>query len=266
MLPPSQGVTRSPTHLACLVVACLLLVVEIASASADVVAVRVREGTSHGFPVLRSATDDKDLARGELVQVVRGDRVETRLTFYFKDGSLSDETTVFSQDKVLKLQSYRMVQRGPSFPGETEVSMDRASGHYRARRDDDTSEGKLEMPADVHNGMTGAVLKNLAPGASARGHLVAFTPKPYVLRSELTPEGEDAFFIGDHSRKATRYLIKLEISGLTGVIASLIGKTPPDLRYWISTGPAPGFLRFEGPMFLNGPGWRITHGAPRWSK
>jgi len=54
------------------------------------------------------------------------------------------------------------------------------------------------------------------------------------------------------------------VGGLTGVVASVLGKDPPDLRFWISTGPAPAFLRFQGAMFLKGPTWRIDLSAPRW--
>jgi hypothetical protein len=57
----------------------------------------------------------------------------------------------------------------------------------------------------------------------------------------------------------------MDLKGLTGVVATLIGKDPPDLRYWLTAGPAPGFLKLEGPMFLKGPKWRIEFGAPpRW--
>ena len=56
----------------------------------------------------------------------------------------------------------------------------------------------------------------------------------------------------------------MELKGLTGVIATVIGKDPPDLRYWLTAGPAPGFLKLEGPMFLKGPTWRIEFAVPRW--
>lgn len=57
--------------------------------------------------------------------------------------------------------------------------------------------------------------------------------------------------------KTKRSLVKLKIGGLAGVIASLVGKSPPDLRYWLVTGDVPAFVRFEGAMFLNGPVWRV---------
>jgi hypothetical protein len=56
----------------------------------------------------------------------------------------------------------------------------------------------------------------------------------------------------------------MELRGLTGAVASIMGKDPPDMRYWITTGPAPGFVKLEGPMYLNGPRWRIELAAPRW--
>ena len=236
-----------------------------ARAAADAVPVRIPESPTHAFLVLRS-TDDKDLAFCEMLQTVRGARVESRLTFRFKDGSLSDETVVFSQAKVFTLESYRIVQRGPSFPKPTEVFFERKTGQYRAKDGDDTAQGRLEIPSDVHNGMTGLLVKNLPPGGTARGHLLAFTPKPVMLASEMKPEGEDRYFVGDQARKARRYVVTLDITGLKGVIADIIGKTPPELRYWISSGPAPAFLRFEGPMSMNGPRWRIELRAPRWPK
>ena len=63
-------------------------------------------------------------------------------------------------------------------------------------------------------------------------------------------------FAGD-PKQALRYLVNLEIGGVTGLVASMIGKNPPDLRYWLARGEIPAFVRFEGAMFLNGPVWRI---------
>ena len=243
---------------------CLLATVP-TQAHAEAVAVRIPESASRAFPVLRSA-DDKDLAHGEQVQTLRGDRVHSRLTFRFKNGSLYDETVVYSQSKVFRLLSYRLVQRGASFPSASDVSFDRATGRYRAKVDDDESDGRIDIPPDVHNGMTGVLLRNLPGGVSARGHMIAFTPKPRILKTELAPEGEDRFVIGGAPHKATRYLIKLELGGVTGVVASALGKAPEDVRYWLTAGPAPTFLKFEGAMFLNGPLWRIELGVPQWPR
>ena len=111
-------------------VGCLLagIVLSVASVSPDAeagaVAVRYTEGVTHGFLTLRSTAGDL-LAEGDLLQVVRPEGVDSRLVFRFKDGSLYDETVVFTQSKVFTLVSYRLAQRGPSFPDEMEIALDR---------------------------------------------------------------------------------------------------------------------------------------------
>ena len=66
--------------------AILLPIALAAPAEAAPVAVRYVEGSSHGFVVLRSYRGAL-LANGQLIQTVRGTRVESRLFFHFADGS-----------------------------------------------------------------------------------------------------------------------------------------------------------------------------------
>jgi hypothetical protein len=242
-----------------------LLVAPAAPTAAAPVTVRFTESASRGFIALHG-DGPEPLAWGEVVQVPRSDRIESHMLLRFKDGSVYDETVTFSQRKVFRLLAYRQSQKGPSFPEPSEVAFDRDSRRYRARSGDDTSEGTLEeIPEDLHNGMTGTLLRNLPARAGGTGHILVFTPKPRLLRTELRVEGEDRFHIGETARTATRYLVKLEIGGLTGKLASLLGKDPPDLRYWLATGPVPAFLKFEGAMFMKGPRWRIEQVQPRWT-
>jgi hypothetical protein len=244
------------------VVTALVLTVA-AAASAEPIRARFTESVSHGFVVLKSDRGET-LAHGEFVQAPKGQRIENRLTFRFKDGSLWEETLTFTQQKVFRLMSYRQVQRGPSFPEPSDVTFDRDSGRYRATVGGATDEGKLEMPEDLHNGMTSMLLKNLGRDAKATGHLLVFTPKPHLLDTEMYVEGEDRYFVGDAARTATRYVLHLELRGVKKVLASIAGKEPSDVRYWMATGAAPLFVRFEGAVFMKGPRWRIELGAPRW--
>src|SRR5256885_10410462 len=148
-------------------------------AAAAPVVVRFPESATHGFLVLRGANGDV-LAHGEFVQATKGRRVERRLVFRFKDGSLWDETVTFTQERVFRLMTYHHVQSGPAFSAATDVAFDRDTGRYRARvGDGKTSEDAIELPEDLHNGITGALLKNLPAGASATGHQSPFTPEPY---------------------------------------------------------------------------------------
>src|SRR2546428_6324283 len=154
------------TRVAVLILA--FTIAHIGAAVAGPVTVRYAEGVTRAFPTLRS-TDNEKLAQGDLTQVVRGDRVESRLVFRFKDGSLYDETVVFSQQDMFRLLSYHIVQRGPSFPETLDATIDRPTGryavHYRADDDspEETVQGKFDIPDDAYNGMLSLVVKNLAP-------------------------------------------------------------------------------------------------------
>jgi hypothetical protein len=87
------------------------------------VSVRHKEGVSHGFLVLRTL-EGETIATGDLIQEVKGFEVTSELVFHFKDGSIHDETTVFSQRRAFHLLTDHLVQKGPSFPHPVEVSID----------------------------------------------------------------------------------------------------------------------------------------------
>src|ERR1039457_6214831 len=94
---------------------------------ADQVPVRHVEGRIHGFLVIRDM-DDKLLASGSLIQLANGSRVTTELSFRFTDGSLHQETTVFSQRRTFQLLTYRLVQRGPAFKRAMDMSLNASTG------------------------------------------------------------------------------------------------------------------------------------------
>src|SRR3990172_2238476 len=91
------------------------------------VPVRFVEGSLHGFLVL-STPGGVPIASGDLLQVGRDGEIQSRLLFHFNDGSVFDETVVFTQGNIFTLQSYHLVQSGPVFPENTEISLERASG------------------------------------------------------------------------------------------------------------------------------------------
>jgi hypothetical protein len=236
----------------------LLIIVTAAVAQAEPVVVRYTEGVTRGFPVLRSEGGEV-LAQGDMVQVAHADRVDSRLVFRFRDGSVYDETLTFDQRGVFTLLRYRLVQRGPSFPESLDATVDRATGEYRVRyRADDTSPeesltGRFDMPDDVYNGLLSTLLKNLEPGKSQTVQILAFTPKPRAIKMLLTPLAQEPVSMGTMPIPATRYHIKPQL----GMLASLLVMALPDVKTWIAQGDAPAFLRFEGPLFFMGPVWRI---------
>jgi hypothetical protein len=110
--------------------------------------------------------------------------------------------------------------------------------------DDTHAEGAFDVPEDLH--------------------FAAFLPRPIVLKSAMRPEGNDRYVVGGTPGRATRYLIELEIGGVKGIVADLLGKSPPEFRYWLTTGAVPGFVKFEGPMEAKGPRRRVELAAPSW--
>ena len=96
--------------------------------------------------------------------------------------------------------------------------------------------------------------------------MVAATPKPRLVKLEITPQGEEPFSVGGSSRKATHYVVKVKIGGAAGLVAPLLGKQPPDIHVWILGGEALAFVRSEGPLYFGGPIWRIELVSPVWPR
>ena len=231
--------------------------------------VHYAEGLVHGFLSLRT-TDGALVANGDLIQSVKRGLVTSRLVFHFKDGSLSDETSVFSQQQSFRLISNHLVQKGPTFPQPLDLKIDCASGQVTVRYTDDHGHEKVEsermkLPPELANGITPMLLKNIqAKSALPSMSMVVATPKPRLVKLELADAGEDPLTTGSMSRKATHYVVKIEIGGLAGLVAPLLGKQPPDTHVWILGGEAPAFVKSEGPMFLGGPFWRTELVSPVW--
>ena len=238
---------------------------------AEPVAVRHTEGVVHGFLALRTL-DGTTLADGDLIQVARGDRVTGRLVFHFKDGSVHDETAVFTQREHFRLLSDHLVQKGPAFPQPLDMSIDCASGQVTVRYANEHGEQKveverLELPADLANGLILTLLKNVGADAPPnKVSMVAATPKPRLVKLAIATAGEEPFSTGGTARKATQYVVKVEIGGIAGLLAPLLGKQPPDSHVWILSGEAPAFVKSEAPLYLGGPLWRIELVSPVWPR
>ena len=165
--------------------------------SADQVPVRHTEGLVHGFLALRTL-DGKRLADGEMTQVAEGERVTSRLIFRFKDGSVYDDTTIFSQRGAFRLLSDHLVERGPSFKQNMETSVEASTGQIMVRYKDKDGKEKVlkeqhELPPDVANGLLFTLVKHIQPTVpETTVSMVATTPKPRVIKLEILPEGEKA--------------------------------------------------------------------------
>ena len=97
-----------------------------------------------------------------------------------------------------------------------------------------------------------------------RFSMIAATPKPRLVKLAISMAPKEAFSTNQSAPKATHYVLKVEIGGLSGVFAPVVGKQPPDFHVWILGGEAPAFLKLEQPLFVGGPLWRIELARPAW--
>src|ERR1700677_3002019 len=116
-------------------VLCCTAVCQTAAVSVGSTAVRYAEGQVHGFLTLRTL-DGALIADGDLTQASHGSAVTSRLAFHFKDGSLQDETTVFSQRGSFHLLSDHLVQKGPAFKRQVDLTINGSTGLAAVRYSD----------------------------------------------------------------------------------------------------------------------------------
>ena len=258
------------TELQCSGARCRLIVILLACAAmlqpnalfADMIPVRHTEGLIHGFLVVRTL-EGKAVADGQMTQDALGDRVTTHLIFRFKDGSVYEDTTIFSQRGRFRLLSDHLILRGPSFKQPVDTSIDASTGQVKVRYTEAKGKEKviaqrMELPPDVANGLLLTLMKDIKPGVPRTTvSMVATTPKPRLVKLAILPQGEEPFTIGRFHHKAMHFVVKVEIGGLTGFLARLIGKQPADTHVWVLGGEAPAFVKAEGPLYVGGPIWRI---------
>jgi hypothetical protein len=265
-LPPTFEHTMNRFRATARFVFLLASLLQPTASPAETVAVRYREGVAHGFLVLRTQ-EGKPIADGDSTQVARGDRVTSRMQFRFKDGSIYEETTVFSQHGAFRLLSDHVLQKGPTFKRPMETVIDAISGQVTVRYTDDGKEKvlseRLELPPDVANGILFTLLKNVQRSVPRTTvSYVAATPKPRLVSLEIIPQGQKPFSIGSYSHKAIHYVMKVKIGGVAGLVAHLLGKQPPDTQAWVLGDDAPAFVRSDGPLYGDGPIWRMELAIP----
>jgi hypothetical protein len=237
--------------------------------AAEPIAVKHPEGTLHGFLAL-TTEEGQVLADGDLIEIVRGDRVSTHLIFHFKDGSLDDETAVYTQHGVFRLISDHHIQRGPYFPRPLDLTIDVAKGvvvTHSLGKDgkDEVATDRIKMPADLYNGLVTPVIKNVSPDAGeTKVSMIVATPKPRMIKLDILPQAPETFYLAGFPHKSAVYQIKIELGGLAGVIAPVIGKQPPDVYMSIERGEMPAFLREKGPIFEGGALLTISLIGPTW--
>jgi hypothetical protein len=233
---------------------------------AEPIPVRYRQGSTHAFIALKTL-EGKTVATGEVTQIVRGDEVSSKLIFRFRDGSIDQDDTVFTQRGTFRLIRDHHVQHGPSFPKATDVLIEATTGQITYRTEDGkVKEEHLDLPADVSNGLPPNLLLNILPSTPETKISYVAGGKPRLIHLSIKPGGKLPFTVGGLRRTATDFVLHIELGGITGVVAPLIGKEPADIHIWILPGTPPAFIREEGQIYEGGPILRMEQVSPSFAR
>jgi hypothetical protein len=273
-LNPSSNKAR-PIHLLCRsLIWCLLAVAALLLpriAFSDPIPAHYPEGTVHGFLSLTDS-DGKILASGDLIMIVRGSQVNAHIVYRFKDGSTDDETTIFTQRGVFKLVSDHHVQKGPFFPHPVDVTIDALKSTVTFHTTDKNGKDQvgtshMNLPPDLYNGLIGSIVKNVKPDVPiTRVSMLVMAPKPRIVRMAISPAGEDPYTLAGVERKSKAFNIRIEIGGVEGMIAPLVGKAPPDIQLWVVPGEVPVIVREQAQLFQDSPILNTWMVSPVWPK
>jgi hypothetical protein len=266
--PPRARRDRRRLATRCSLALVLTAFASVAAARSEVIKLRHRAGVAHGFLILRDESGST-LASGELTQIPLAGRIQTRVTFHFRDGSLDDETIVYSEQNGLRLITDHLVQRGAAFPHPCDITIDEPGQQLNTRA---MKKGKsvvksehMELPPDLANGIVFTLIENLIT-TSPRIEVpyLALTAKPRMVKLAIAEEGEVPFKVSGRRYKAMKYDVKVNLGGLTGIVAPLVGKQPPDTHVWVSESGVPAIVRIDGPLYPEGPVWSIELASPTW--
>jgi hypothetical protein len=234
-------------------------------AVAQPIPVRYSQGSERGFLVVKSKGNV--IAVGDLMQVAEGAAFRSHVLIRFRDGSVDEESTTFSAQNELRLISDHHVQKGPSFPTPLDVTIAVPASEVKWTEIKDghavTNRKHIDLPKDLANGLLPLVMENIRPSAAeTRVSYLVNDPKPRIIAISVKPDGKQDFVIAGVIFPANRYLLHIDIGGLAGMIAPLIGKQPPDMHEWVISGEVPSVARLEGPFYQDGPIWTIEAAMP----
>ena len=151
-----------------------------------------------------------------------------------------------------------------------DVMIDCRSGQVTVRSEgkdgkEEVKSDQMNLPADLANGIVPLIVENTPSGSTETAvSMLVMTPKPRIVKLTVDSRGEEPFSVVGTSEKAIHYEIKIELGGVTGVVAPLVGKAPPNIQVWVIGGQAPTLIREQGPVYPEGPLMTIELASPAW--
>jgi hypothetical protein len=239
-------------------------------ACGETIAAKNRQGSMHAMLLIYDASG-KVVGVADDVNAAHGKTWVSRLTMHFRDGSVDDETTVYTQNADLHMISDHHLQKGPSFPNPIDMTINAGSGNvvWHEMKDgrDEVKTDHMDLPADLANGLIPLVIQNFPRGTDeVKVGLVVGGPKPRLIKLAISRDGQSGFTIGGEHRKADSFKMHFELGGITGIVAPIIGKEPADIHIWALAGEAPTFVRMHGELYNGGAVYDVELSGPTWAK
>ncbi len=208
----------------------------------------------HGFPAMRNLQGDK-LADGEFLQWLENGTLHVTIDYNFSDGrhiqeksslqltpALTQETWGWNESKNgVALRHFEVDFRSGKAIAETRME----SGIKRQAEDIKVEPGRtfagfaFALAIERERG-------RLVNGEKIKLKAIGFTPKPRVVSVEISSGGLDRMRMGNRIVQGDRFIIHPEVPAIAKLFVEA-----KDTHIWLTTPPAAGFLRWEGPLVEN---------------
>jgi hypothetical protein len=237
--------SRLVVELAVVVLAALAFILP-----ARAIELRPLEGAARGFPVLRTP-EGTQIGNGDFVQWLGGGRLHIRIVYRLADGRV-EERAVFRQrpELVQEAWSWREFRSGKL---HRQFEVDFKSGRAVAKKQD---AGVLEEWSDeleIEPGRTFAgfgfslavkgLREQLVKGQRVELRAIGFTPKPKAVGVDVSFAGAERVPMAGRVITGDHFVIHPKIPWFARPFVSV-----PDTQLWLTSPPAIGFLRWEGPL------------------
>jgi hypothetical protein len=123
----------------------------------------------------------------------------------------------------------------------------------------------MDLPPDLVNGIVALAVENFPKGASElKTSYLIVDSRPRVVQFSFKPDGEDNVRIGVATRRTSRFKMHVDIGGVAGVVAPIVGKQPADFELWVLDGEVPMLIKMDGALYPKGPIWTMALTSPIW--
>jgi hypothetical protein len=129
---------------------------------------------------------------------------------------------------------------------------------------DSVNTDHFDFPPDLANGLLLTLVKNVRKTEETKVSFLTAERKPMLVKLSISTGGEEKFRIGNSYRKAIRFIVRVELQGITGLLAPIFGQQVPDTYIWIINGEAPAVLKLQTPAYIGGPVWITKQTSPEW--